>query len=346
MEVKAIDIAQLIGGQIIGDGEVVVNSPAGIEEAQENQITFLGNPKYEKYLYSTNAGIVIIPNELELRGGSDTTFIKVKDVYLALAQLFKAFTPQSEIKPGISDKASAQPGALISMKAQIDDFVIIEEGAVIGDGVHICGHVFIGKHVVIGDGTKIHPGARIYEHSEIGKNCVIFANAVIGSDGFGYASNEKGHFVKIPHMGKVIIEDDVEIGSNSTIDRGSTSNTIIKSGVKIDNLVHIAHNVIIGEHSALAAQTGIAGSAVIGSHCRFGGQTGIAGHVTIAENTEVQAQSGIASSIKVKGSRLFGTPAFNYISYIKSFTIFKKLPELWKRLNHLEKVVDKITSSK
>lgn len=346
MKVTANDIAIILDGKIVGNPDKAVSSPSGIEDASEDQITFLGNPKYEKYLVETNAGIIIVPSSITLNNQIKSTLILVEDVYLALAKLFQAFEGGQSMEPGISEKSNLEPGVLISNKAKIDAYVTVEEGAVIGDGVHIKSNVHIGKHVIIGEGSIIHSGARIMDRTEIGRNCIINPNAVIGSEGFGYAFDPKGYYVKIPHMGKVILQDNVEIGSNSTIDRGSMGNTLIMKGVKIDNLVHIAHNVTIGEHTAIAAQTGIAGSTKIGKYCRFGGQTGIVGHLNIADRTEVQAQSGIASSVKEEGSKLFGYPAINYMNYVKSFTVFKKLPELFKKIHRLEKLVDKLQSAK
>jgi len=340
MQISAAIIANLLQGEIIGNPEVQVSSPAGIEQAREDQISFLGNLKYENHLYTTRAGIVIVPSSLKLKQSVETTLIKVKDVYAALAELFSAFSPKIELEPGISNSAIIAAGALVSMTARIEDGAIIEEGAVIGDKVRIGAQVYIGKNSVVGDHTILHPGVKIYRDCVIGRNCLLHSNAVIGSDGFGFAKRPDQSFIKIPHLGGVLIGDDVEIGANTTIDRGSMGNTEISNGVKIDNLVHIAHNVHIGEGTAIAAQAGIAGSTEIGAHCMIGGQVGISGHLKIADGTQIQAQSGVASSVTKINTRLFGTPAIDYNHYTRSYVLFKNLSDIWKRLRDLEKKIN------
>lgn len=340
MQVSAAILAGLLQGELVGNPEVQVMSPAGIEEAGKDQISFLGNLKYENHLYHTQAGIVIVPKSLKLKQEVEATLIRVEDVYVALAELFNAFAPKATVEPGIAPTAIIEAGAMVSLTARIENGVVIEEGAVIGDGVLLGAHVYIGRNVVVGEHTVLHPGVKIYRDCVVGRNCQVHSNAVIGADGFGFAKRPDQSFIKIPHLGHVVIGDDVEIGANTTIDRGSMGNTMIGDGVKIDNLVHIAHNVSIGKGTAIAAQTGIAGSTEIGEHCMIGGQVGISGHLKIADGTQIQAQSGVASSVTSRHSKLFGSPAIDYHQFARSYVVFKNLPEMWRRLRDLEKDVD------
>jgi len=337
MQVSALQIAHVISGKVIGDPEVKVSSPAGIEQASSDQISFLGNLKYEAFLYESDAGVIIVPDSLTIKKETKATLIQVPDVYLALATLFNLFSPKEEVVPEIAPSAHIAPGALISQTARIEHGAVIEEGAVIGDRVLVGAQSYIGVNSVVGEDTTLYPGVKIYKNCTVGRRCILHSNAVIGSDGFGFARDPNGNFIKIPHLGSVLIGDDVEIGANAAIDRGSMGNTKIGNGVKIDNLVHIAHNVHIGDRSALAAQVGIAGSTQVGAECMFGGQAGISGHLEIADGTQLQAQSGLAGSVKSPQSKLFGSPAFEYSKFVRAYTIFKNLPELWRKVLAIEK---------
>ena len=337
MQLSATHIASLIHAKIEGDPSVLVDRPSKIEEGVPGTITFLGNPKYEPYLYTTRASIVIVANDFIPKEPLAVTLLRVPDVYAAISKLLEHFAQPENKVAIVSPLASIDDEATIADQVNIGAFTIIEEGAKIDSGCVIHGHCFIGKNVHIQAGTILHPGVRILRYCEIGERCVIHSNAVIGSDGFGFAPQADGSFKKIPQSGNVIIENYVEIGAQCTIDRASIGSTIIRQGVKLDNLIHVAHNVEIGEHTVIAAQTGIAGSTKIGRHCMIGGQVGFVGHITIDDGTKIQAQSGISSSTKSTGQKMFGSPAIDYTNYVKSYAIFKKLPELYKQIARLEK---------
>jgi UDP-3-O-[3-hydroxymyristoyl] glucosamine N-acyltransferase len=341
MRVKAATIAGLTGGKIEGDPEKEISGPGGIETATEDQITFLGNLKYEHYLYSGHAGVVIIPEDLILKEQVASTLIRVKDVYAAVGILLKAFEQKNEQESRISEHAIVSSDARVGSNVSIGAFTIVEAGVSVGDGVVLGNQVYIGKNCTIGQGSNIGDGVKIYYDCELGTDCIIQANTVVGSDGFGYSRDESGQFTRVPQIGKVILGDRVELGACVTIDRATMGATVLENGVKVDNLVHIAHNVRIGADSAIAAQAGIAGSTKLGSQVLVGGQVGISGHISIASKTEIQAKSGISSVVKEEGSRLFGYPAMDYMAFVRSFTIFKKLPEMWKRLNELEQFMKK-----
>jgi UDP-3-O-[3-hydroxymyristoyl] glucosamine N-acyltransferase len=339
MKITATALAQLLGGTIEGDPSVSVTRPGKIESGKAGEICFLGNSKYEEYAYTTEASILMVSNDFQPKQPVKATLIRVENVYTSLAFLLEKFGNAAKAQQAIiSDKAYIHPSVLVGENVTIGAFTDIEEGAIIGNNCIIYGQVFIGKNAIIADNTILYAGVKIYHDCQIGRDCILQANVVIGSDGFGFAPQADGSYKKIPHVGNVVIEDDVEIGSNTTVDRASIGSTFIRKGVKLDNLIQIAHNVEIGENTVIAAQTGIAGSAKIGKNCRIGGQVGIAGHITIGDGVQIQEQSGIASNIEA-GSKLFGSPAINYGDFVRSFTIFKKLPDLAKRLNNLEKMV-------
>lgn len=339
MQLSAKILAELLGGEIEGDPEVLVSKPSRIEEGGIGTISFLGNDKYESYAYQTDASILLVSKDFKPRQPILSTLIRVDNVYQSIAVLLEKFGQPNQGPAIISDSAVVDPGAMVGAEVSIGPGAVIEAGAQIGDRSRISAQAYVGQNVKIGAGTLLYPGVRILKDCVVGDNCIIHANTVIGSDGFGFTTEADGSYKKVPHVGDVVIESDVEIGANCAIDRGSIGSTLIRRGVKLDNLVHIAHNVEIGEHSALAGQVGVAGSAKIGKQCRFGGQVGIAGHTSIADQTEVQAQSGIPSSVKTPGTRLFGSPAIGYRDFIRSFIIFKKLPEVYRRLMQLEKLV-------
>ena len=340
MRVTAKELAELLNGTVEGDPETWVDRPSRIEEGGTGSISFLGNEKYEPYVYQTDASILLVPKQWQPRQAVQVTLLRVDDVYAAIAKLFKQFGQEQQlVPPGISEQAYIHPDAFYGENVSIGRFAVIEEGVRIGDHCEIGDQVFIGAGVTIGDHTKIFPGTRILHHCLIGSYCTIHPNVVIGSDGFGFAPQGDGTYEKIEQLGDVIIEDSVEIGASTTIDRATMGSTIIRKGVKLDNLIQIAHNVEIGENTVVAAQAGIAGSTKIGKNCRIGGQVGFVGHVKIADGTRIQAQSGVASSVKNPNQALFGSPAFNYADYVRSYAIFKKLPELYKRINAMEKKI-------
>lgn len=339
MKISAFELSQLLNGTIEGDPSVSVTQPGKIESGKAGEICFLGNPKYEDYAYTTEASILLVNQDFQPKQLVNATLIRVENVYTSLAFLLEKFSHLNKAtESGVSEKASIHPSVSLGKNVTVGDFAVIEEGAIIGDNCLIFSQVYIGKKVSIKENSLIYAGVKIYHDCQIGAHCIVQANAVVGSDGFGFAPQADGSFKKIHHVGNVVVEDNVEIGSNTTIDRASIGSTFIRKGVKLDNLIQIAHNVEIGENTVIAAQTGIAGSVKIGKNCRIGGQVGIAGHLTIGDGVQIQAQSGIASNIEAD-SKLFGSPAMNYGDFIRSFTIFKKLPDLAKKLNQLEKVL-------
>ena len=339
MKISAFELSQLLNGTIEGDPSVSVTKPGKIESGKAGEICFLGNPKYEDYAYTTEASILLVYEDFQPKQPVNATLIRVENVYTSLAFLLDEFSHLNKsTESGISEKASIHPSVSLGKNVTVGDFAVIEEGAIIGDNCLIFSQVYIGKKVSIKENSLIYAGVKVYHDCQIGTNCIVQANAVVGSDGFGFAPQADGSYKKIHHVGNVVVEDNVEIGSNTTIDRASIGSTFIRKGVKLDNLIQIAHNVEIGENTVIAAQTGIAGSVKIGKNCRIGGQVGIAGHLTIGDGVQIQAQSGIASNIEAN-SKLFGSPAMNYGDFIRSFTIFKKLPDLAKKLNQLEKTL-------
>ncbi len=330
----------MVNGTIDGDPDIRVDRPSRIEEGGEGSISFIGNKKYEKYAYTTSASILLVSQSFQPRQPVRPTLIRVKDVYTCVAFLLERFSGQNSQPKDISDQAFIHEEAVLDEQVGVGPFAVIEKGARIGAGSVIFSQAYVGQDVRIGKNVLIYPGARILQACIIGDHCIIHSNAVIGSDGFGFARQEDKSFRKIPQTGRVIIEDQVEIGANTVIDRGSIGDTIIRAGVKLDNLIQIAHNVEIGNNTALAAQVGVAGSTKIGKGCEVAGQVGFAGHLDIADSTRIQAQSGIGSSVKEAGQSLFGYPAFGYHDFLRSHIIFKKLPELYKKIQELEKRLD------
>ena len=342
MQVTAGQIAELVGGSVAGDPYVKISGPSRIEEGKPGTITFLANPKYKEHIYSTRASVVLVDHGFVADGDINATLIRVENVYAALAVLMARFNIGLSLTQGIASSAIIHQNVQIGDEVSIDDHVIIRSGVVIGDSCRIHGQVFVGDNVKIGAHCTIYPGVKIYHNCVIGDRCVIHANTVIGSDGFGFTPDENGNFVKIPQTGNVVIEDHVEIGSNVVIDRASIGSTLIKKGVKLDNLIQIAHNVTIGENTVIAAQSGVAGSARIGAGCMIGGQVGIVGHIEVADGVMIQAQSGVASSVKTTGAKVYGSPALDYQNYLKSYALFRRLPELAAGLSELKSKVDKL----
>ncbi len=342
MQVTATQIASLIGGKVIGNPETSVSGPSKIEEGQPGTITFLANPKYVSYIYDTKASIVLVSNDFVPERDVTATMICVDNVYAALSILMSQFNSGISILDGVATTAVIDPTAIIGENVRIDDHVIIKKNAKVGKNTIIFGQVFIGDNVKIGDNVTLYPGVKVYHNCEIGNNCILHSNTVIGSDGFGFARDEQGNYKKIAQTGNVVVEEDVEIGSNTVIDRATMGSTRICKGVKLDNLIQIAHNVTIGNNTAIAAQTGIAGSTKIGANCLIGGQVGIVGHIEIADGTMIQAQSGISSSIKNENAKLYGSPAIEYSNYLKSYAYFRKLPDMAQQIRKLEQELDKM----
>jgi UDP-3-O-[3-hydroxymyristoyl] glucosamine N-acyltransferase len=326
------EIAALVGGRVAGDESFDVRGVAGIEEAAEGDITFISNPRYEKRLGSTRAGAIVVREGVKAEGKN---LIVVKDPYLAFATILGALRPKSVLAPGISPRAEIRPGASIGKDVSIGPFVFIDEGCLVGDRVVIWPGGFVGANSTIGEDAVIYSNVSIREGTKIGKRVIIHANTVVGSDGFGYAKQGEGHR-KIPQVGSVEIEDDVEIGACVTIDRATVGATVIGKGTKIDNLVQIAHNVRIGENSIIVAQVGIAGSTRIGRRATLAGQTGVAGHIEITDDVVIGAKSGVTGDIKEKGVYT-GYPAAPHKEWLRATALFLKLPEIKKRLENLEK---------
>ncbi|HRG67846.1 MAG: UDP-3-O-(3-hydroxymyristoyl)glucosamine N-acyltransferase [Saprospiraceae bacterium] len=340
MKITAGELAALVHGTLEGDPNTIITHPSKIEEAVDGSLCYLDNLQYEPYLYQTKASAVLVNSGFQAKSPVKPVMIRVENVRLTVSELFKKFQDFTE-NSGIDPKAEIHSSVVLGEMVSVGAFTNISESAQIGAKTYIHPQVFIGKNVQIGESVIIYPGVRIYKDCIIGNRCIIHSNAVIGSDGFGFAPDANGVYQKIAQLGNVVLGNDVEIGSNTTIDRGTMGSTKIGDGCKLDNLIQIAHNVQIGNHTVIAAQAGIAGSAKIGSNCMIGGQVGIAGHLTIADRTMIQAQSGIASSLEQTNGKWYGSPAMEYFAFLRSFAEFKKLPALAKKLKELE---DKLKS--
>ncbi len=341
MKFNASQIAMMLQGTLEGN-DVAVGTLSKIEEGKEGSLSFLSNPKYHPFIYTTAASVVIVNEDFQAEQPlpSTLTLIRVKDAYGAFAKLLEAYNQFLLPTPGISEFSRIDPSAVIGSNVHIGDWVSINAGAIIGDGAIIQSGVVIGSRAKIGNATVLFPGVKVYHECVIGDSCTIHANAVIGSDGFGFAPNADNQYSKIPQIGNVVIEDHVDIGANTTIDRATMGSTVIRKGVKLDNLIQIGHNVEIGENTVIAAQTGVAGSTKIGKNCMIGGQVGFAGHIQIADGTKIAAQSGIAGSIKNSGVTVMGTPAIPIMDFNKSYIFFKKLPTIQNTVDTLKKWMD------
>jgi len=342
MEFTARQIAAFLNGEIEGDPEIKVNSVSKIEEGKEGSLSFLANPKYEKYIYETSSSIVLVNRSFQPEKSISATLIKVENAYEAFARLLDLYQQSTPKKEGTNSLASIHHTASIGEQVYIGEFTCISQNASIGNGSKIYPQVYIGDNVKIGENTIIYPGVKIYHDCIIGSNCIIHAGVVIGSDGFGFAPQDGSEYKKIPQIGNVIIEDNVELGSNMTIDRATMGSTIIHKGVKLDNLIQIAHNVEVGENTVMAAQVGISGSTKIGRNCMIGGQAGLTGHLNIADEVKIGAQAGIAHDHKIKGQIVAGSPAIEMSRWRKSSIIFIKLPELREQVLNLIKDVESL----
>lgn len=347
MQFNAAQIALLINGQIEGNPDAIVRSFGKIEEAGEGQISFLANPKYEEYLYQTRASVVIINASLSLKSAVHSTLIRVPDAYTAFAALLTKYQEmRTQNLNGIQQPCYISDSASLGDQVFVGAFAYLGNNVVIGNGVKLFPGVYLGDNVRVGDGTVLFPGVKIYADCVIGSRVTIHAGVVIGSDGFGYAPQADGTYQKVPQIGNVVVEDGVEIGANTTIDRATMGSTIIRANVKLDNLIQIAHNVEIGCNTVIAAQSGISGSTKIGRNVVLGGQVGAAGHITIADGSKVNAQSGISKSLKEPNKSYNGTPALDFSSSLRIQAMTRNLPELEKRVKELEKIVEQLLSDR
>ncbi|HKG67537.1 MAG TPA: UDP-3-O-(3-hydroxymyristoyl)glucosamine N-acyltransferase [Segetibacter sp.] len=343
MTITANQIAVLIKGNIEGSADSAVGGFGRIEEAQNGQLAFLANPKYEDFLYITQASVVIISDRLELKQPVECTLIRVPDPYSAFATLLHYYEQlKTQQLNGVQEPSFISPNSTRGDNVFIGAFAYIGELSEIGNNVKIFPGVYIGNNVKIGDNSLLHPGVKIYHDCIVGKNVTIHAGSVIGGDGFGFAPQADGSFKKVPQIGNVIVEDNVEIGSNATIDRATIGSTVIRAGAKLDNLIQIAHNVEVGNNTVIAAQAGVSGSTKIGNNVMIGGQAGVVGHIQIADGSKINAQSGVSKSIKTPGSTVTGSPAFDYTSTLRSQAVARNLPEMEKRLTDLENKIKQL----
>lgn len=336
MVFTAGQIAGILDGEVQGNPEVAVHKLAKIEEGESGSLTFLANPKYTPYLYNTKASITIVNRDFVPEQKFTTTLIKVEDAYESFSKLLEYYNEVKNNKVGIESPIFKSDTANHGDNIYLGAFTYLGNHVSLGNNVKIYPNVYIGDNVKIGNDVTVFSGAKIYSETVIGNDCVIHSGAVLGADGFGFAPNQKGEFTRIPQIGNVIIEDNVDVGAGTTIDRATLGSTILRKGVKLDNQIQIAHNVEIGQHTVIAAQTGIAGSTKIGKYCMIGGQVGIVGHIVIGDHVKIQAQSGIGRNVK-DNEVLQGSPALNYGDYNKSYVHFKNLPRIINRLDNLEK---------
>jgi len=338
-QITAKEISALVKGELAGDPSLAISQVSSIDKDVTESLTFCSETKYEKYISGNGRRVIIVHKDIRIPRPDNVTYIVVKDVYIAMSHILSHLNEDATAERSISPQAMIDQGAGIEEEVSIGHFSIVNDGAVIGSSTIIKDNVSIAEHVAIGKDCVIHQGVRILKGVTIGDRVTIYPNAVIGGDGFGFAE-DKGSYKKLPHIGSVIIEDDVEIGSNCCIDRGMIGDTIIRQGAKLDNLIHIAHGVEVGRHVAIAAQTGVSGSSTIGEYSQLGGQVGVIGHVSIAPGSKIQAQSGVAGSIKEANKKWYGYPSFEYFKYLRSFALFKRLPELLQRLRRLEEKLE------
>ena len=339
MKFTAEQIAGILEGEVIGNPKAEVYKLSKIEEGSEGSLTFLSNPKYLNYIYTTEASITIVNKTFDAENEIKTTLIKVDDAYSAFTKILQFYDEVKRNKTGIEQPSIISENVSYGENLYLGSFSYIGTNVILGKNVKIYPSCFIGDNTIVGDNVTVFAGAKIYSESVIGNNCTIHSGAIIGADGFGFAPNTDGTYTTIPQIGNVILEDNIDVGSNTTIDRATMGSTIIRKGVKLDNQIQIAHNVEIGENTVIAAQTGVAGSTKIGKNCMIGGQVGVAGHLTIGNNVRIQAQSGVARNIK-DGEILQGTPSFGYSDFSKSYVHFKNLPKIVQELEELKKIIN------
>lgn len=341
MEFTAKQIAQFVQGTVEGDENAIVNTFSKIEEGKKGAITFLSNPKYTHYIYETEASVVLVDQDLQLERQTRATLIRVKNAYECVARLLQMYDSMKPKKTGIHPLAFISPTAKVGDNCYVGPFAYIGDFVTIGNDCQVYPHATIGENVILGNNCLIYSNVSIYHDCKLGNNVTIHSGSVIGADGFGFAPAAEG-YDKIPQIGIVTIEDNVEIGANTCIDRATMGSTYVHKGVKLDNLIQIAHNVEVGANTVIASQTGIAGSAKVGEWCMFGGQVGVAGHITVAPQTQVGAQAGIISGIKKPGQVIIGSPAWDAKGFMKSAAMFRRLPEIAQQLNALQKEIEKL----
>ena len=341
MQFSAEMIAAGLGGDIVGDKSVTVSTFAKIEEGTKGALSFMANPKYEHYVYTTDSSIVIVNRSWEPKLPVKATLIKVDDAYGSFAKLLELYASYKPQKSGIHPTAVVADSATVGDGCYIGAYVVIDEGAKVGDGVKLYPHTYIGDGAVVGSKSTLYSGVKVYEGCKIGDRCILHSGAVIGSDGFGFAPNAKGEYDKIPQIGIVILEDDVEIGANTTIDRATMGATIVSKGTKIDNLVQIGHNVVIGANTVMAGQSAVAGSAKVGKNCMIGGQAGVVGHITVGDRSIIGSSSGVTSSIP-EGSQIMGSFGIDAAKFRRVNAVYRNLPELQRSVRELKKEVEEL----
>ena len=344
MKFTAAQIAEVLEGKVIGNETIEVSGLSKIEDGQPETLSFLANPKYTKHVYTTNASIIIVNEDFVAEKEVPCTLIKVKNAYVAFSTLLDMYKEATNQKTGISSLAFISESAQIGQNVYIGEYAVISENAVIGDGCKIYPQTYVGDQSKLGKDCTLFTGAKIYNDCIIGDSCTFHSGVIIGSDGFGFAPQDDKNYKKVAQIGNVIIEDFVEVGSNTTIDRATLGSTIIRKGVKLDNLIQIAHNVEIGENTVIAAQTGVSGSTKIGKNCMIGGQVGITGHLVIGDGVMIAAQSGVSSNVK-DGKVIQGSPAYDIAPYRKSYVYYKRLPDIVKRIDDLEKQLKNLKNS-
>jgi len=342
MEYTAEMIARLLNGTVEGDPGTKVHTVAKIEEGKPGALSFLANPKYEQYIYTTASSVVLVKNEFRPSREVRTTLIRVDDPYQSVARLLQIYEAARPAPKGIHPTAVIDDTATVGEDVYLGAYAVISANAVIGSGSSIYPHTWVGDGVKVGKNCTLHAGVKVYSDCVIGDSCILHAGAVIGADGFGFAPVADSNFIKIPQIGNVVIEDNVEIGANTCIDRATMGSTVIQSGVKLDNLVQVGHNVVIGENTVIAGQSGIASSTKIGRNCMIGGQVGIVGHLTVADGCRIGAQTGIIGSVREEGSTIVGTPSLDSRKFMKSYAFFARLPELNRRVDEMAKTVESL----
>ena len=346
MQLSALELSLILNGKLEGNPDILVSKPSKIEEGKVGTVSFVGNAKYESYIYTTKASILIVDEKFNINKKIKPAVIKVMDAYESFTRILEYFDSDSRDKRGIEEQSKVSPSAELGQDVYIGSFAYVGDNVKVGDRAKIYPNVYLGDHVEVGEDTILYAGVKIYSNCKIGSKCIIHSGVVVGSDGFGFAPQNNGEYKKIPQLGNVIIEDYVEIGANTTIDRATVGSTVIKEGVKLDNLIQLAHNAEIDKGTVIAAQTGVSGSTKLGKNCMVGGQVGFVGHLKIADGSKINAQSGISKSITKRGQAWNGSPAFEYNESLKSQVYFKKLPELAKKIHELEKKLKKLEKNK
>ncbi|MCW3461875.1 UDP-3-O-(3-hydroxymyristoyl)glucosamine N-acyltransferase [Chitinophaga nivalis] len=342
MQFSALQLATMLDGKLEGNPDVKVSNIAKIEEAGEGMLSFIANPKYEEFIYTTNASILIVNESLVIERPINSTLIRVKDAYSSFALLLEQYRYLTGNKSGIQQPSHIPQTVKMGENVFVGAFAYLGENVVLGNNVKIYPGVYLGDNVIVKDGAVLYPGVKVYDNCIVGSRVILHAGCVIGGDGFGFAPQPDGSYKKVPQIGNVVIHEDVEIGANTTIDRATMGSTVIRNGVKLDNLIQVAHNVDIGPNTVIAAQTGVSGSTKIGQNCVIGGQVGMVGHIQIADGTKINAQSGLSKSITTPNTSLTGSPAYDYKSSLKSQAIFRNLPDLEKRVKELEEMVKQL----